>query len=383
MQVPLLCSLMAAVATLVTASPGKVTSQTRAALQQVNYGAFTPTATYSVANQLGFFTAYGLNVTYLQIPNSTYGYSTLLDGGYDIVTGTIDNAVNFRFNSNASLTVTGQLDQGPELTIAAIPNITDITELRGLSLIVDSPVSGFSYIIRKVLSLYGLYLEDGDYSFQVCDGIQRVRCAVNLLMLSQAVGSTVTRYADLVAGQLPDGTQVYATLLTYPFSSEAAFVGNASQPNILTSIKDFIQPLTSSAFTVRNEALNNKNDRALIRSFMAAMYSANQYLADPAHKDCSISAIAEQLNIATNVATSAYGSAIDPVSGETTSPDFTVSQQGLLNVIDVRGQFDGFAGVPDGFNFAEAIIPGKGKLIDYSVRNEALNATIAYDPVCS
>lgn len=27
------------------------------------YGAFTQTATYSVANQLGFFTAYGLNVT--------------------------------------------------------------------------------------------------------------------------------------------------------------------------------------------------------------------------------------------------------------------------------------------------------------------------------
>ena len=140
---------------------------TTAPLQKVKYGAFTQTATYSVANQLGFFTAYGLNVTYLQVPNSTYGYAQLLSGGYDILTGTIDNAVNLRFNTNATLTVLGQLDQGPELSIAAIPNITDVTKLKGLALMVDSPVSGYAYILRKVLSLYGLYLENGDYTFQV------------------------------------------------------------------------------------------------------------------------------------------------------------------------------------------------------------------------
>jgi hypothetical protein len=40
-------------------------------LQNINYGAFTETATYSVAKQLGSFTSYGLNVTFLQVPNST------------------------------------------------------------------------------------------------------------------------------------------------------------------------------------------------------------------------------------------------------------------------------------------------------------------------
>ena len=163
MQVQLLCSLVAA-ATLAVAAPSADTSS---ALTNVNYGAFTQTATYSIANQLGFFTAYGLNVTYLQIPNSTYGYAELLNGGYDIATGTLDNAINLRFNSNKNLTVIGQLDQGPELSIAAIPNITDPTQLQGLALMVDSPVSGYAYILRKVLSLYGLYLENGDYTFQV------------------------------------------------------------------------------------------------------------------------------------------------------------------------------------------------------------------------
>lgn len=165
MQVSLLCSFLA-----ITILAVEAANSTKATLQNVNYGAFTQTATYSVANQLGFFGAYGLNVTFLQVPNSTYGYATLLDGGYDIMTGTIDNAVNLRFNSNESLTVTGQLDQGPELTIGSIPSITSITQLKGLSLMVDSPVSGYAYLLRKVLSLYGLSYPT-DYSFQVRDDL--------------------------------------------------------------------------------------------------------------------------------------------------------------------------------------------------------------------
>lgn len=41
-----------------------------AAADIFNYGAFTQTATYSLATQLGFFSAYNLNVIYHQVPNS-------------------------------------------------------------------------------------------------------------------------------------------------------------------------------------------------------------------------------------------------------------------------------------------------------------------------
>jgi ABC-type nitrate/sulfonate/bicarbonate transport system substrate-binding protein len=135
-------------------------------LDSVNYGAFTQTATYSIANQLGFFTAYGLDVFYQQVPNSTYAYTQILNGGYDILTGTIDNAVNLRLNSNENVTVIGQLDQGPDLVLASSPNITSVAQLKGKSLIVDSPVSGYSYLLRKILSTHGLLLNT-DYFFQV------------------------------------------------------------------------------------------------------------------------------------------------------------------------------------------------------------------------
>jgi ABC-type nitrate/sulfonate/bicarbonate transport system substrate-binding protein len=135
----------------------------------INYGAFTQTATYSIAQELGFFSAYGLNVTYQQVPNSTYAEQQVLSGGYDILTWTIDNAVNFRLNSNVSLTVLGQLDQGPGLALASVANITSVQQLKGKALIVDSAVSGYAYLLQKILSQYGLWLANGDYSFTVSD----------------------------------------------------------------------------------------------------------------------------------------------------------------------------------------------------------------------
>lgn len=88
------------------------------ALDTVQYGAFTQTATYSIANQLDLFGAYGLDVVYNQVPNSTAAFATLLNGGYDVLTATIDNDVNLRFNSGSNVTVLGQIDQGPDLVVA-------------------------------------------------------------------------------------------------------------------------------------------------------------------------------------------------------------------------------------------------------------------------
>lgn len=130
-----------------------------------NYGAFTQTATYSIANQLGFFVAFDLDVVYHQVPNSTAANASVLGGEYDLLTGSIDNAVNLRFNSGQNLTVLGQLDQGPDLVLASIPEITNISQLIGKPLIVDSPVSGYAYLLRKMLSSSGL--SRSDYFFQV------------------------------------------------------------------------------------------------------------------------------------------------------------------------------------------------------------------------
>ena len=130
------------------------------ALDAFQYASFTQSATYSIANQLGFFPSYGLNVTYSQVPNSTYAYAQVNSGVYDILTGTIDNNINFRFNSNQSLTVLGQLDQGPDIVFASNANISNFSQLRGKPLIVDNPSSGF---VRHLLDFPEQVANDETY----------------------------------------------------------------------------------------------------------------------------------------------------------------------------------------------------------------------------
>ncbi|QYS99921.1 NMT1 domain-containing protein [Trichoderma simmonsii] len=324
------------------------------ALDTVQYGAFLATATYSVANQLGFFTENGLNVIYNQVPNSTAAFASILNGQYDILTATVDNALNYRFNQNQNVTVIGQLDQGPDLVLASIPSITSIDQLKGKPIIVDSPLSGYAYLLQDVLATHGLTLANNDYYFMT-------------------VGGTPQRFSALVNEALPNGTAVYATILTYPFAVEGDALAPGQAPNILARISDVVAPVTSSAFTIRQSSLSNKAENALLTRFMASMYAANKFLLNPKNKPCSIQALVKQLGVSQAVATQEYASATNLLSGEVSPPlnDFTVNPTGIMNDVDIRKQFGGFS-VPATFNFAKALVPGVGKLIDYSIKNAAV-----------
>ncbi|KAL7943964.1 hypothetical protein V8C42DRAFT_93363 [Trichoderma barbatum] len=324
------------------------------ALDTVQYGAFLATATYSVANQLGFFTQNGLNVVYNQVPNSAAAFASILSGEYDILTATVDNALNFRFNQNQNVTVLGQLDQGPDLVLASIPGITSFEQLRGKPIIVDSPLSGYAFLLQDVLAAHGLTLANGDYYFMT-------------------VGGTPQRFSALLNEALPNGTAVYATILTYPFTVEGQDPPEGQALNILARISDVVAPVTSSAFTIRQSSLGDKTENALLTRFMTSMYAANKFLLNPRYKACSIQAIAQQLDISQDVATQEYASAVNPLTGEVSPPlnDFSVNQIGIMNDVNIRSQFGGFT-VPSTFNFTDALIPGAGKLIDYSVKNAAV-----------
>ncbi|KAL6882215.1 hypothetical protein HDV57DRAFT_52445 [Trichoderma longibrachiatum] len=324
------------------------------ALDTVQYGAFLATATYSVANQLGFFTENGLNVVYNQVPNSTAAFASILSGEYDILTATVDNALNYRFNQNQKVTVLGQLDQGPDLVLASIPSITSIDQLRGKPIIVDSPLSGYAYLLQDVLAAHALTLANNDYYFMT-------------------VGGTPQRFSALVNEALPNGTAVYATILTYPFTVEGQNLPAGQAPNILAHISDVVAPITSSAFTIRESSLASKSETALLTRFMASMYAANKFLLNPKNKPCAVRALVKQLGVSQDIAAQEYASAVNGLSGEVSPPlnDFSVSKTGIMNDVQVRLQFGGFS-TPADFNFTAALVPGKGKLIDYSVRNAAV-----------
>jgi hypothetical protein len=330
---------------------------TNAQLTPVNFGSFIMGATYSVASELGFFAANNLNVTFLQVPNSTFAYSNLLAGGYDILNGQIDNDVNLVFNSGEQFTVLGQTDAGSDLVLAAIPSIKSVTDLQGKAVMVDSPLSGYTYVLRKILSLYGLTLENGNYTLQT-------------------VGGTPFRYANLLNGTLASNTSVaaFATLLTYPFTAMGTSL--ATPVNILARISSFVQPYSSRELAVATSTLANPTKREAITRFITAYYQANLFLQDASNKPCVLNALVSGLNISTDLAELEYAAATNPLTGETVANlgNFTVSPQGLLNIVDLRSQFDGFPTLKNGTNLVSALAPGSGKFIDYSVLQTAVSA---------
>jgi hypothetical protein len=166
---------------------------------------------------------------------------------------------------------------------------------------------------------------------------------------------------------------VYATILNYPFTVEGESLPSGQAPNILKRVSQVLAPVTSSAFTVRESSLSNTKESALLTRFIASMYAANMLLLNPRAKPCSIQAIAAQLGVSKAVASSEYASAINPLTGEV-SPGgkFTVDPTAIMNDVLVRQGFGGFGGAPTGFNFAAALIPGPGQLIDYSIRDAAV-----------
>lgn len=179
---------------------------------------------------------------------------------------------------------------------------------------------------------------------------------------------------------MPNGTAVYATILTYPFTAEA----EAQTPlNILARVADFVNPFASSAFTVSQDSLANSTKKDIYTRFLTSFLQANKLLADTSKSKCAIAAIAKQLNVTTAVAKAEYAAATAQDTGETvTGGTFAVNRQGLLNVIDVRAQFGGFAAAPADFSYAGAIVSGTGMLVDDEVRLAAANVKSSFKPKC-
>ena len=176
---------------------------------------------------------------------------------------------------------------------------------------------------------------------------------------------------------------MYATILLYPFTAEGEVLPDSEQPNILARVSHYVDPVSSSAFTTSELAVTDPTESDLLTRFLSAMYAANLFLQTPSNKKCATSAIATQLQVSTEVAKREYKAATDPYTGEV-SPggNFTVNEQGLLNVIAIRQEFGGFNGLPSNFNFSAATIPGKGNLIDYTIRDAAVATLKNLDPTC-
>lgn len=146
-----------------------------------------------VAQEQGLFEAAGIEVELDETRSSDQLMTGLLDGTYGVVHAAPDNFIAWRDRTHAPIVAWIGGASGP-LALMARPEIGSIAELRGRSIAVDAPTSGFVSVLRKILRAAGVSPDD---------------------VTLDPLGATHLRAAALREGRTD------ATMLTLPWSAAA------------------------------------------------------------------------------------------------------------------------------------------------------------------
>jgi ABC-type nitrate/sulfonate/bicarbonate transport system substrate-binding protein len=277
-------------------------------------GIFAMSLALTAAQAKGFYAQQNLSVQYAQVNSSTSQFASLRDNQYDVIQTAADNVANYRLNNSNSLGATinvqmiDGLDYGLGLTLVARPGITSAEALRGKTLSVDAPNSGFAYVLYKILSSHGL--EQGR-DYQVVSS-----------------GGTLNRFGLLLAGKV-DGT-----LLNNGFEVRAAYQGQT----LLDTVYSVVNPYLGSTIAAKQEWLESHRDVAV--RLIRAYYDAVQWSFDPNNQEEAIGLLMAQPNTPRDLAEQIYAEQLR--WGQGIIPDANIDRHALLNVLKLRAQFNGF-----------------------------------------
>jgi len=211
------------------------------------------------AERQGFFAQRGIAVELAYTPGSAALVDGLMAGRHDIALAAIDNLIAYQEGQgegpplrDPDLVAVMGVDHG-FLSVVARGSIATIAELRGTKVAVDSPNTGFAFVLRELLQRAGI----GEGDVTIVRG-----------------GATELRYAGLVAGAYD------ATLLRTPFEILAAERGCR-----VLARADALGPyLGTSGFVRRSWASANE---ATLVGFLRAYRDAMRWLVEPAHRDAA------------------------------------------------------------------------------------------------
>ncbi|WP_321968314.1 ABC transporter substrate-binding protein [Burkholderia cepacia] len=213
-----------------------------------------------VAQDKGFFDEKGISVHVTPTPSSSYQMENLINGKYDIAMTAVDNLIAYREGQGERPIIGRDLvavmggDSG-FLKLVASPDTKTIGDLRGKNVSVDSPASGYAFVLYEILKRNGL--EKSDYVIQEDGGVLR-------------------RFHDLMARKQD------ATLLVSPFELKAQEQGF----NVLADALDVLGQYQGLVAGVR-ESWANQHKREL-EAYIGAYITAVEWLFDSRNKEQAI-----------------------------------------------------------------------------------------------
>lgn len=270
-----------------------------------------------VARQLGFFAGQGLSVEIVYTAGSVPQLSGLARGAYHLVQTAPDNVVHINSNPSAfglepaiepALRMLSGGSTGA-LRLYAQPAVTGFADLRGASLGVDNPGSGFALVLRDMLARNGLEL-DRDYRFVVA-------------------GGTSARLEALKHGTIA------ATILYLPFDLMAAEQGF----RLLAASPDYYPDYASLATAGTRDWIEAHT--GVVIGYLVALRQALRWIYHPANAAAVQALIVQELapDLSAALAERAYTAFVDPAVGfgETGWLD----ADGLQQVIALRAAYGG------------------------------------------
>ncbi|MFL5578201.1 MAG: ABC transporter substrate-binding protein [Gemmatimonadaceae bacterium] len=279
----------------------------------IRLGYFSKSPVVAMAQTHGFFADQNLTVVENQTPSSPTIFRNLRDGQWDVILTQIDNVFNYRLNPSNPLGGTFEpvafigTDWGNGASLMARPEYTTVESLRGKTVAVDSPNSGFAFVLYGIMRAHGL--ERGvDYNVVV-------------------TGGTPGRYADLVAGKFD------ATILNSGYQFRAADAGMQT----LGNIPDAASPFMGGSGVALRSWLDRNPDAAI--RFLRAYIRGQRYVLDPANKDEVIAWLTADSG-SPLVAQKTYDVLTTP--GDGLIPNAEIDRQGLFGTASLRDSFGGF-----------------------------------------
>ncbi|MGH3331461.1 MAG: ABC transporter substrate-binding protein [Nocardioidaceae bacterium] len=134
---------------------------------QLVLGTFTPSVLLAVARRLGGLDAHGLGVDEVPVPSSPAQFRSLLAGELDAVFTSPDNVVAYRFcpdnplGATADVAIVSAVDRGMGLALyGRSPSADTADRLRGATVGVDVPTSGFALALYALAESLGLGRDD-------------------------------------------------------------------------------------------------------------------------------------------------------------------------------------------------------------------------------
>lgn len=278
----------------------------------VRVGFFSNSLPMLAAQAKGFFADENLTVATFQVSSSVQMFQCIRDGQLDVALSSPDNPLNYRMNSTSAIGAPLDVqmllgtDLGLDLSLVAQAQDTTIASLAGKNIGVDSPTSGYAFVLYQILAANGL--PPGSYNVVV-------------------VGGTPLRYQALLAGTID------ATLLNSDSYLRAVDAGM----NALAPVSTVAAPYLGGVASARESWLGANTDLAV--RFVRAYVRGQQWSLDPANQADAIALLETLPNTSAALAQQIYAMLFDPTG---LIPDAAFSRDGLASVIALRAKWNGF-----------------------------------------